>query len=88
MGHGLRAGGVWWQTGDPQLQEGFPVITVVFFCFLFVCFFFCFFVFFFFAVPGLLCCPGFSLVVASGGYSPVAVHGLLIVVASLVALED
>ena len=74
MGHGLRAGGVWWQTGDPQLQEGFPVITVVFFCFLFGCFFF----FFFF----------FSLVVASGGYSPVAVHGLLIVVASLVALKD
>ena len=83
MGHGLRAGGVWWQTGDPQLQEGFPVITVVFFFCLFV-----FFFFFFFAVPGLLCCPGFSLVVASGGYSPVAVHGLLIVVASLVALED
>ena len=27
---------------------------------------------------------GFSLVVVSGGYSPVAVHGLLIVVASLV----
>ena len=28
---------------------------------------------------------GFSLVVVSGGYSPVAVHGLLIAVASLLA---
>ena len=39
----------------------------------------------FLAVLGLCCCTGFSLVVASGGYSPVAVPGLLIVVASLVA---
>ena len=70
----MESGG---QTGDPQLQKGFPVITVVLL-----------FVFLFFAVLGLLCCPGFSLVVASGGYSPVAVHGLLIAVASLVALED
>ena len=65
----MESGG---QTGDSQLQEGFPVITVVLF----------------FAVLGLLCCPGFSLVVTSGGYSPVAVHGLLIAVASLFALED
>ena len=31
------------------------------------------------------CCAGFSLVVANGGNSLVVVHGLLIVVASLVA---
>ena len=34
---------------------------------------------------GLCCCVGFSLVVASRGYSPVAVRGLLITVPSLVA---
>ena len=33
---------------------------------------------------GLPCCTGFSLVAVSGGYSLVAVRGLLIVVASLV----
>ena len=33
---------------------------------------------------GLCCCMGFSLVVASRGYSLVAGHGLLIAVASLV----
>ena len=32
-----------------------------------------------------LLCGGFSLVAASGGYSAVAMHGLLLVVASLVA---
>ena len=37
------------------------------------------------AVLGLCCCSGFSLVVASGGYSRVAVLGPLIVVASLVS---
>ena len=31
------------------------------------------------------CCMGFSLVMESGGYSPLAVHGLLTAVASLVA---
>ena len=36
------------------------------------------------AVPGLHCYPGFSLVAVSRGYSLVAVHGLLIAVASLV----
>ena len=36
------------------------------------------------AVLGLSCCVGFSLVVASGGYSLRAVCGLLIAVASLV----
>ena len=36
------------------------------------------------AVLGLHCCAG-SLVAARGGYSPVAVHGLIIAVASLVA---
>ena len=33
---------------------------------------------------GLCCCEGFPLVVVSGRYSLVAVHGLLTVVASLV----
>ena len=37
----------------------------------------------FFAMLGLCCCMGFSLVVASGGYSLIALHRLLIVVASL-----
>ena len=41
--------------------------------------------FFFFTVLGLCCCKGFSLVSESGGYSLVEVHGLLIVVASLVS---
>ena len=36
------------------------------------------------AVLGLRCYAGFSLVTASGGYSPGVTHGLLIVVASLV----
>ena len=35
-------------------------------------------------VLGLRCCSGFSLVAVSRGYSLVAVHGLLIEVASLV----
>ena len=39
----------------------------------------------FLAVLGLCCCTGFSLVVVIGGYSLVAVHGLLIAVASLFA---
>ena len=41
--------------------------------------------FFFPAMLGLCCCIGFSLIAASGGYSLVAVCGLLTVVASLVA---
>ena len=36
------------------------------------------------AVVGLACCAGFSLVAATGGYSLVVVHGLLIVLTSLV----
>ena len=36
------------------------------------------------AVPGLCCFAGFSLVAVGWGYSPVAVPGLLIVMASLV----
>ena len=43
------------------------------------------FIHLFLAVLGLHCCSGFSLVVMSGGYSPAAVRGLLIVVASLAA---
>ena len=38
----------------------------------------------FLAVPGLCCFAGFSLVAVGWGYSPVAVPGLLIVMASLV----
>jgi len=37
------------------------------------------------AVLGLRCCEGFSLVMASGDYSLVAMCGLLTVVAPLVA---
>ena len=36
------------------------------------------------AVLGLCCCTDFPLVVVSRGYSPVAVHMLLTVMASLV----
>ena len=39
----------------------------------------------FLAALGLHCCTDFSVVVVSKGYSLVAVHGSLIVVASLVA---
>ena len=39
----------------------------------------------FLAELGLCCCVGFSLVAERGGYSPVAMHWLLIVVASPVA---
>ena len=39
---------------------------------------------FYMAVLGLCCFAGFSLVVESGGYSSLAVCGLLIAVASLV----
>ena len=43
------------------------------------------FIYLFLAVLGLRCCVGFSLVAASGGYPPAAVHRLLTAVASLVA---
>ena len=36
---------------------------------------------------GLCCCEGFSLVAVSGGYSLVAVRGILIAVASVVAAQ-
>ena len=36
------------------------------------------------AVVDLLCCTGFSLILASEGFSLVVVHGLLVVAASLV----
>ena len=39
------------------------------------------------AVLRLCCCVGFSLVTVKGGYSPVAVQGLLIAVASLVVVR-
>ena len=38
-----------------------------------------------FGCVGLYCCMGFSLVVVSCGFSLVAVHELLIVVASFIA---
>ena len=43
------------------------------------------FIYSFLAMLGLCCCTCFSRVVASGGYSPVAMPGFLIAVASLVA---
>ena len=43
------------------------------------------FIYLFLAVLVLHCCTGFSVAVASGGYSLIAVHGLPIVVAFLVA---
>ena len=42
------------------------------------------FIYLYLAVLGLCCFMGYPLVAMSGGYSPVAVHELLIVVASLV----
>ena len=42
-------------------------------------------VYLFLALLGLCCCVGFSLVVASGGHSLVAVCGFLIVGPSLVS---
>ena len=54
------------------------VIGILIFVFNFICLLFLF-------VLGLCCCMDFSLVVVSGGFFLVALHGLLIVVASLVA---
>ena len=45
---------------------------------------FLFFKYLVLTVLGLCCCAGFPLVAGSGGCSLVAVHGLLIVVASFV----
>ena len=42
------------------------------------------FIYLFFCCAELCCCTGFSLVVASRGYSLIAMRGRLIVVASLV----
>ena len=57
--------------------------------FLYIRFFFIYnFICLFLTVLGLHCCAGFSLVVESGGYSPVAVHRLLITVACLVAVHS
>ena len=46
-------------------------------------FFFPNFIYLALTVLGLHCCAGFSLVVEIGGYSLVAVHRLLVAVASL-----
>ena len=48
-------------------------------------FFFQLFIYLFLAGLGLHCCADFSLVAGSRGYSTVAVRGLLIAVASLIA---
>ena len=48
-------------------------------------FLFTLFMYLFLALSGSHCCTGLSLVVASRGYSLVAVRGLLLGVASLVA---
>ena len=52
-----------------------------------VCFFniILFTYFFIFGCAGSSCCPGFSLVAGSKGYTPVSVLGLLIAVTSLAA---
>ena len=42
------------------------------------------FIYLYLAVWGLCCFMGYPLVAMSGGYSPVAVHELLVVVASLI----
>ena len=42
------------------------------------------FVYLLLSVLSIHCCADLSLVVVSGGYSPVVLHGLLIAVASLV----
>ena len=47
--------------------------------------FFLFYSFLFLALLGLRCYMGFSLVAKSGGYSLVAVRGILLAVASLAA---
>ena len=63
--------------------------TLILFFSFFIYFYFYFFIFLnfllfiFLAVLGLYCFVGFSLVAASGGYSLVGVHRLLIAVASL-----
>ena len=46
------------------------------------------FIYLFLAVLHLHCCVDFSLVVASGGYSLLAMYGLLIAVASLVRAKS
>ena len=45
-----------------------------------MCVFKIIFIYLFLAMLGVHCCKGFSLVVLSGGYSPLVVSGLLIVV--------
>ena len=56
-----------------------------FFKFAVTCFSFNNFIYLFLAVLGLRCHVGFSLAVESRGYALVEVHGLLLVVVSLVA---
>ena len=50
--------------------------------FVYIYIFFFFFYLVLFAVPGLRCCVGFSLVLESAGYSPVAGHTFLVAGAS------
>ena len=45
------------------------------------------FIYLFLAAQGLCCCVGFSLVVASGGYSLVSVHGLLLIAVASLLVE-
>ena len=67
------------------ILQGLLLLLLLFFLLQTAFFFFLSFVYLFLAVLGLHCSAGFSLVVASGGYSLVAVCGLLIAVASLIA---
>ena len=69
-----------------QTPFGFAKISLSLFLnvFLFLDFFFFFFWFNNFINLFRLCCVGFSLILASGDYSLVVAHGLLLVVASLI----
>ena len=69
-----------WLCFDSPLARSFQIYPGVPICKCFTSL-----IYLFLAVLGLCCCVGFSLVVVSGGYSLFVVHGLLIVVASLVA---
>ena len=66
-------------------HEGFVCVCVcvcVCMCIYIYIYIFFFFSFFLLAVLGLRCCVGFSLVLESAGYSPVAGHRFLIAGAS------
>ena len=57
-------------------------VYIYIYIYIYIFFFFLFLSFFLLAVLGLRCCVGFSLVLESAGYSPVAGHRFLIAGAS------